>query len=110
MKTSEIKREWHLIDLKGKVLGRAATEIAVKLIGKNKVNFTPHIDGGDYVVAINAKDIEVTGNKALGKLYQSHSGIPGGFREINLLEIFENHFSGLISYSTVSFFIAPGGL
>lgn len=83
MKTSEINRVWHLVDLKGQVLGRASTDIAVKLIGKNKVNFSPNIDGGDYVVAINAAEVEVTGTKGINKLYQSHSGIPGGFKEIN---------------------------
>jgi len=86
-KLADIKREWHLIDLKGKVLGRAATDIASKLIGKAKPNYTPNIDCGDYVVVINAELVEVTGNKRQDKLYQHHSMHPGGFKEINFNDL-----------------------
>ncbi|MBP7700671.1 50S ribosomal protein L13 [Candidatus Woesebacteria bacterium] len=83
-KTSEIKRKWYLVDATDKVLGRISTEIATKLIGKGKKEYTPNIDSGDYVVVINAEKIVVTGNKEEEKMYQRHSGFPGGFKERNL--------------------------
>lgn len=86
-KTSEVSREWHLIDAQGKVLGRLATEIATRLIGKNKKEYTPHIDGGDYVVVINAKDVAVTGNKEEDKMYYRHSNFPGGLKSQNLAKL-----------------------
>ncbi len=79
-KISEIKREWHLIDLKGKILGRAASDIALLLMGKNKPNFVRNLDMGDFVVVINAKEFKVTGNKEKLKKYYRHSGFPGGFK------------------------------
>jgi len=81
-KAKEIKREWHLVDLKDQVLGRISTNIAVKLIGKNKQYFTQHLDCGDYIVAINAGNIRVTGRKKKQKMYYRHSGFPGGFKQI----------------------------
>lgn len=86
-KTSEVRREWHLVDAKDKVLGRLATEIATKLIGKHKKEYTPHIDGGDYVVVINAKEIAVTGNKEQSKMYYTHSNFPGGLKSKNLAKL-----------------------
>lgn len=83
IKAKDIKRTWHLIDLKGKVLGRVTTDIATKLIGKNKVTFSPNLDCGDYVVCINAAEVQVTGTKAENKMYQHHTMYPGGLREIN---------------------------
>lgn len=88
-KPSQVKREWHLIDLKGQTLGREATKIARLLIGKDKTNYMPHVDCGDYVVVINAGQVEVTGNKYEGKLYRHHTGHPGGFREKTYKEVFE---------------------
>ncbi len=78
-----IDRKYHLFDAKGKVLGRLATEIATILMGKNKVSYAPHIDGGDFVVVINTDLIEVTGNKAEDKTYYRFSGYPGGISSIN---------------------------
>jgi len=86
-KTSEIKREWHIVDAKDKVLGRICTDIATKLIGKGKKEYTPHIDAGDYVVVINAAEVAVTGNKEEDKKYYRHSGYPGGFKERNLVKV-----------------------
>ena len=74
----DIKRSWHLIDVKDKILGRISVEIANKLSGKGKVNFVPYLDGGDFVVITNAKQINVTGKKAQQKKYIRHSGYPGG--------------------------------
>jgi large subunit ribosomal protein L13 len=86
-KTAEVNREWHLVDVKGQVLGRIATEIATKLIGKHKPTYTPHIDAGDYVVVINAAEVAVTGNKKSDKMYRTHSGHPGGLKEINFQDL-----------------------
>jgi large subunit ribosomal protein L13 len=81
MKTAEVKRAWHLMDAQDKVVGKLATEIATKLIGKHKPTYTPHIDNGDYVVIINAEKIVVTGSKGGRKLYHHHSRLPGGISE-----------------------------
>jgi len=89
IKASDIKREWHLIDVSDRVLGRVATEIASLIIGKNKVASSPNLDCGDYVVCINARQVKVTGNKVQDKLYQHHSGFPGGFKEINFSDLME---------------------
>ncbi len=85
-KVSEIKHFWHLIDANGQILGRLASEIATLLIGKHKPYFVSHLDCGDYVVVINAKEIKVTGKKETQKQYYRHSGYPGGFRQVTLKE------------------------
>lgn len=77
---SEIKREWHLIDVKGKILGRTITEIAGLLMGKSKPNYVANLDCGDYVVIVNSADIVITGKKAAQKQYQNYSGYPGGLK------------------------------
>ncbi len=82
-----MKRQYHLFDAKGKRLGRLCTEIATVLSGKGKVDYTPHIDGGDAVVVINAAEIAVTGNKLTGKIYHSFSGYPGGITSIALRDL-----------------------
>lgn len=83
----DIKREWHLIDVKGKTLGRISTEIARILMGKNKPYFVRNLDCGDYVVIVNAKDVKVSGNKEDQKNYYRHSGFPGGFKKETLKEL-----------------------
>lgn len=83
-KASEIQREWHLIDVKEKILGRIASEIAQLLMGKSKSNFVRNLDVGDFVVIINAKYVETTGKKEKLKEYYRHSGYPGGFRRETL--------------------------
>ena len=88
-KSSDIKREWYLIDASTLPLGKLAVVIADKLMGKSKVTYTPHIDNGDYVVVINAKDLKVTGNKMVDKKYYRHSGFPGGLTELKLEEVLE---------------------
>lgn len=88
-KSSEINREWYLIDASTLPLGKLAVVIADKLMGKSKVTYTPHIDNGDYVVVINAKNLTVTGNKMTEKSYYHHSGFPGGLRELSLKEVIE---------------------
>jgi large subunit ribosomal protein L13 len=86
-KAKTIKRAWHLIDLKGQTLGRTSTQIANLLMGKGKTYFTPQLDCGDYVVAINAKEVVLTGSKATDKMYRHHTGFPGGFREYTLTQV-----------------------
>ena len=88
-KPSEVSREWFLVDAAELPLGRLATIIADKLIGKNKPSYTPHIDGGDYVVVVNAANLVVTGVKETGKIYYRHSGFPGGIKDATLAEVRE---------------------
>ena len=95
-KKEDINRQWHEYDAKGQVLGRLATEIAQKLIGKHKVTYTPHNDGGDYVVVINAELIEVTRDKANKKIYYWHTGFPGGIRQRTFAEMQEKNPSKII--------------
>ena len=86
-KLKDIKREWHLIDVKKKILGRVASDIALLLMGKSKPDFVRNLDLGDYVVVINAKEVKVTGNKEKLKKYYRHSGYPGGFKEETLSDL-----------------------
>ena len=86
-KAADIKRIWHLIDVKDKTLGRVATEIALKLMGKSKAYYVRNLDCGDYVVVINAKAVKVTGKKEEQKKYYRHSGYPGGFKVETLKEM-----------------------
>lgn len=90
-KPEAIKREWWLIDLKGKTLGRVATHIADLLRGKHKPIYSPHIDTGDFVVAINAAQIHLTGKKWTDKKYYHHSGFPGGLKEQTARELLQRH-------------------
>lgn len=80
-------RKWYLVDASGKTLGRLASEVASVLRGKNKPQFTPHVDTGDYVIVINAEKITVTGNKLTDKLYRHHSGYVGGMKTTTLKEM-----------------------
>ena len=96
-KTSEIKREWWIIDASVMPLGKLAVVIADKLMGKSKVTYTPHIDNGDYVVVVNAKNLVVTGDKMVDKKYYRHSGFPGGLTELKLEEVIEKDPSVAIS-------------
>ncbi|MEI8303533.1 MAG: 50S ribosomal protein L13 [Burkholderiales bacterium] len=80
-KPHEVVREWFVVDGTNKVLGRLAAEIALRLRGKHKPEYTPHVDTGDFIVVVNAGQIRVTGNKAIGKKYYRHSGYPGGITE-----------------------------
>ena len=85
----DVVREWHHYDAEGQILGKIAVEIAKKLMGKEKLTFPPHIDGGDYVVVTNASKLVVTGKKLTDKVYYNHSGYPGGIRARRLGEILE---------------------
>ncbi len=83
----DVVREFVHYDAEGKILGRLAAEIAKKLMGKDKVSYTPHVDGGDFVIVTNVEKIAVTGKKLTDKIYYNHSGFPGGLRERRLEEI-----------------------
>ena len=82
-KPETVKRDWYVVDATGLTLGRLATEVATRLRGKHKPEYTPHVDTGDYIVIVNAEKIHVTGNKVQDKLYYSHTGFPGGLKTIN---------------------------
>ncbi|GAP74297.1 MULTISPECIES: 50S ribosomal protein L13 [Pseudoalteromonas] len=82
-KPESVKRDWYVVDAEGKTLGRIATEIARRLRGKHKAEYTPHVDTGDYIIVINADKVTVTGNKAQNKMYYAHTGYPGGLKSTN---------------------------
>ncbi len=100
LKPSEVRRSWFLVDAAGKTLGRLASEIAKRLRGKHKPEWTPHIDCGDYIVVINAEKVRVTGRKELEKLYRfQRSQRPGGLKEIPLWKMREEHPERLIEHA-----------
>ena len=82
-KPESVTRDWYVVDATGKTLGRIATEIAARLRGKHKPEYTPHVDTGDYIIVVNAEKVTVTGAKAQNKMYYSHTGFPGGIKEIS---------------------------
>lgn len=82
-KAHEVKRDWYVIDASDKVLGRLATEIARRLRGKHKAEYTPHVDTGDYIIVTNAEKVAVTGRKFKEKMYYHHTGFPGGIKSIS---------------------------
>ncbi len=88
---STIRHDWYVVDAAGKTLGRLAAEIAKRLRGKHKPEYTPHMDTGDYIVVINASQVHVTGNKAKNKMYHKHSGYPGGIKSISFEKLIEKH-------------------
>ena len=98
-KASEIKREWHLIDIDGKTLGRISTEIAGLLMGKGKPYFVRNLDCGDFVVVINSKKVKVTGNKETKKVYYRHSGYPGGFKAETLGDLRNRKSNDIIKHA-----------
>ena len=83
-KPATVKRDWYVVDATGKTLGRLATEIARRLRGKHKAEYTPHVDTGDYIIVVNADKVHVTGKKEGDKVYHHHTGFPGGIKSITL--------------------------
>ena len=98
-KASDIKREWHVIDASGEILGRLATQVAGLLMGKHKPLFCRNLDIGDFVVIINADKIQVTGNKPKQKMYYRHSGYPGGLKSISLEKMMQTHPTRVIEHA-----------
>lgn len=88
-KPSDIQHDWYVIDATGKTLGRMATEIAHRLRGKHKPEYTPHMDTGDYIIVVNAEKVAVTGNKAKGKVYYRHSQFPGGLKSMTFEKLID---------------------
>jgi large subunit ribosomal protein L13 len=86
-KAESVERDWYVVDAEGKTLGRLATEVASRLRGKHKPEFTPHVDTGDYIVVVNAEKVAVTGDKATKKIYYSHTEYPGGIKDINFQQL-----------------------
>ena len=88
-KNETVQRDWYIVDAAGQTLGRLATEIASRLRGKHKPEYTPHVDTGDYIVVINAEKVCVTGKKTSDKIYYSHTGFPGGIKEISFEKLID---------------------
>lgn len=88
-KPEAVQRDWYLVDATGKTLGRLAAEIASRLRGKHKPEYTPHVDTGDYIVVVNAEKVQVTGKKSTDKIYYSHSEFPGGIKEITFEKLID---------------------
>lgn len=89
-KPESVQREWFIVDAAEQTLGRLATEIALRLKGKHKPEYTPHVDTGDYIVVINADKVRVTGNKTTDKMYYRHTGYPGGLRSISFDKLIDH--------------------
>jgi large subunit ribosomal protein L13 len=98
-KQETVKREWFVIDATDKVLGRLSTEIARRLRGKHKPEYTPHVDTGDYIVIVNAEKVRVTGNKEQDKIYYHHTGYVGSLKSINLAKLRKEHPERIIEKS-----------
>ena len=88
-KAEDVSRDWFVVDASDKTLGRLASEIAHRLRGKHKAEYTPHVDTGDYIVVINAEKVRVTGNKATGKMYHRHTGYPGGLKSMSFEKLID---------------------
>jgi len=90
-KADDIQHDWFVVDAEDKTLGRLATEIAHRLRGKHKPEYTPHVDTGDYIIVVNAEKIHVTGNKLNDKMYYHHTGYIGNMKKTNLSDLLEEH-------------------
>jgi large subunit ribosomal protein L13 len=108
-KGHEVKRDWFVVDADNKVLGRLASEIARRLRGKHKPEFTPHVDTGDYIVVVNASKMVVTGNKGIDKKYYRHSGYPGGIYETTFAKM-QERFPGRALEKAVKGMLPKGPL
>jgi len=91
LRREEVKRQWYIVDAKDKILGRLASQIAIRLMGKHKPTYTPNIDAGDYIIVINADKVKLTGNKLDKKRYYWHSGYMGGLKSVTCRELLERH-------------------
>lgn len=108
-RSEDVKRKWFIIDADGKILGRLATKIATILRGKNKPEYTPHVDTGDHIIVLNAEKVRVTGKKMSDKKYQTYSGYPGGQKEYSLQtmlkdkpeEVIKRAVKGMLPHNTL---------
>jgi large subunit ribosomal protein L13 len=110
LKTADVQKKWVLIDADGLVLGRLASIIAMRLRGKHKPSFTPHVDCGDHVVVINADKVRFTGNKLQDKRYYKHTGYPGGIKETSPAKVLEGRFPERVLEKAVERMIPRGPL
>lgn len=108
-KPHEVKRDWFVVDATDKVLGRLASELARRLRGKHKPEFTPHVDTGDYLVVVNVEKLRVTGSKAQDKKYYRHSGYPGGIYETNFAKL-QQRFPDRVLFKAVKGMLPKGPL
>ena len=109
-KGHEVQRDWFVIDATDKVLGRVASEVALRLRGKHKPEFTPHVDTGDFIVVVNAGKLRVTGTKALNKTYYRHTGYPGGLKERSPRQVLEGKHPERVVEKAVERMLARGPL
>lgn len=98
-KASEVQRDWFVVDATGQTLGRLATQIATLLRGKHKPTFSPNIDGGDFVVVVNAEKVRLTGRKESQKMYYRHSGYPGGFKAVPYRRMMATHPERILRFA-----------
>jgi len=98
-KPAEVQRDWYVVDATGKTLGRLSTEIARRLRGKHKPEYTPHVDTGDYIVVVNAEKIRVTGNKLKDKMYHRHTGYIGNLKSTNLEKLLDEAPERVLQYA-----------
>ena len=98
-KPAEVRREWYVVDAEGKTLGRLASELARRLRGKHKAQYTPHVDTGDYIVVINAEKVRVTGNKRQDKMYHHHTGYIGNLKSISLEKLLDKAPDRVLSHA-----------
>jgi large subunit ribosomal protein L13 len=98
-KPAEVRRDWYVVDATGKTLGRLSTEIARRLRGKHKPEYTPHVDTGDYIVVVNAEKIRVTGNKLKDKMYHRHTGYIGNLKSTSLEKLLDERPERVIEYA-----------
>jgi large subunit ribosomal protein L13 len=108
-KGHEVQRDWFVVDATDKVLGRVASEVALRLRGKHKPEFTPHVDTGDFIIVINVDKLRVTGTKALNKIYYRHTGYPGGIYETNFQKM-QERFPGRALEKAVKGMLPKGPL
>ena len=108
-KTDEVAHGWFVVDAQNKVLGRLASQIAARLRGKHKPEYTPHVDTGDFIVVVNAAKLRVTGRKSLGKKYYRHTGYPGGIRETDFSKL-HARFPGRVLQRAVKGMLPKGPL
>lgn len=88
-KAADVKRDWYIVDASGKTLGRLASQLAFRLRGKHKPEYTPHVDTGDYIVVVNAEKVAVTGRKASDKIYYHHTGYIGGLKQVTFEQLID---------------------
>ncbi|RKR02512.1 LSU ribosomal protein L13P [Kushneria sinocarnis] len=98
-KPQTVERDWYVVDATDKTLGRLATEIARRLRGKHKPEYTPHVDTGDYIIVVNAEKVRVTGKKAFQKQYYRHTGYPGGLRSMNFEQMIDHAPERVIEFA-----------